>query len=180
MPFSASKMIRLLAFSLYSELSRRPFLIPFLQVPNQILAKLARHDARVFVESLVKIADLEEEDHSGITAFNFQVLAAKRSSHKWEIITNQLWTSCQDVPDQNFIARVKTDGDSPLVPRAQQKLRRNCLTKMFDSETSITQAKDIFSNISYSLFIGQRINLIQDFRIGIASIRHIGVIRPAS
>jgi hypothetical protein len=71
-----------LAFSLCSEPSRRLFLISFLQSPNQILAKLARHDARVFIESLVKIANLEEEDHSGIATFDFQVLAAKRSGHK--------------------------------------------------------------------------------------------------
>src|SRR5262245_7166229 len=45
-------------------------------------AQLPRHDMRVFVESLVKIADLEEEDNSGIAAFDFQILAAKRSSHK--------------------------------------------------------------------------------------------------
>src|SRR5215510_13048222 len=91
-------------------------------------AQLARHDMRVFVECLVKIADLEEEDHSGIAAFDFQILMAKRSCHMREIIANQLRMFCQDVPDQNFIARVKTDSDSTRVTRTKQKLRRNCLT----------------------------------------------------
>src|SRR5262249_246416 len=49
---------------------------------SQREAQFARHDARVFVKRFVKIADLEEEDHSGIAAFDFQILAAKRMRHK--------------------------------------------------------------------------------------------------
>jgi hypothetical protein len=70
-------MIQSSAFSLCSEPSRQLFLISFLQFPNQILAKHPRRYARVFAESLVKIADLEEENHSGIAAYDFPVLEAK-------------------------------------------------------------------------------------------------------
>src|SRR4030095_1603895 len=63
--------------------SRERMHLPLAEIfSGQREAELPRHDVRVLVESLVKIADLEEEDHSGKAAFDFQILAAKRSCHK--------------------------------------------------------------------------------------------------
>jgi uncharacterized protein (DUF433 family) len=56
--------------------------------------KLAGYNVRVFIKRLVKIADLEEEDHAGVAAFDLQVLAAKRGRHK----------TFEFIPDRNIIA----------------------------------------------------------------------------
>src|SRR5262249_539681 len=58
---------------------------------SQRKAQLARQHDRVFVESLVKIANLKEQNHAWVAAFDFQILASKRSSH--ESIMNEVLLS---------------------------------------------------------------------------------------
>src|SRR5262249_2451798 len=65
-------------------------------------AQLARHDVRVFVKRFVKIADLVEEDQSGIAAFDFQILAAKRCRHNSQYPINSVIPFATPPPDSTF------------------------------------------------------------------------------
>src|SRR4030095_1826903 len=95
--------------------SRERMHLPLAEIfSGQREAELPRHDVRVLVESLVKIADLEEEDHSGKAAFDFQILAAKRSCHKtFDIIESR-----------EYIGRVPGHPSRPACSLGRRRIRK--------------------------------------------------------